>query len=96
MVSDKVDVSTLSKVLDQYSCRLDRPPTKEERNQLVYNLENRYYTQIIYKQPKQYVAIALKYYEKLERYEMCSKIVQEVEEYMKLNGDTIITKLEEC
>lgn len=96
IVSDKVDVTLLSKILDQYSCSLESLPTKEDKNQLVYNLENRYYTQIIYKQPKEYVAVAVKYYEKLERYEMCSQIIREVEEYMKLNGETIKTKLEEC
>lgn len=97
MVSDKVDVTTLVKITEQYQCRLSGAPTKEEINKLVYNLENRYYTQLIHmNEHKQFVAVALKYYEKLDRYETCSKIMQEVEEYMKLNGETINTKLEEC
>lgn len=96
LVSDKVNIAVLSQVLDAYGCNLEKLPSKEERNELVYNLENRYYTQIVYKLPEQYIALSIKYYETLERYEMCAKIIKEVEEYVKLNGKAVLTTIEKC
>lgn len=92
----RVDLKALMRLIETFSCHLDRLPNKEELNDLVFNVENRYYTQIIYRFPPEYVAIVVSYFEGQERYEICQRILADVEEFVKLNGEGISTKLEEC
>lgn len=92
----QINKSKLLKAFDMYSCHTRGHPDKTELNDLMFHIEKRYYEQLIYRFPENYITVVLKYFEAQEKYEVCGIMKRVIEYHNKINSDNIKTNLDEC
>lgn len=91
-----IDTKKLLDVFEKYNCHTRGLPDKTEVNDMKFHIEKRYYEQLIYRFPENYISVVLKYFEDMEEYEICGDIIKRIREHNKINNDNIKTNLDEC
>lgn len=92
----KTDKKRLLSVFETYNCHTEGLPDATEVNDMCFHIEKRYFEQLIYRFPENYITVVLKYFEDMEEYEICGDIVGRIREHNKINNDNIKTNLDEC
>lgn len=91
-----LDVQKIKMSFVRYGCHLQSQPDKTELNDIVFLIEQEWYSQLIYRYPKQYVAIILNHFEEQEDFEICTDIKNIIDVHNRINADTVSTNIKKC
>lgn len=64
-------------------------PTATEVSRMIEYCQKGFFEQVIYNFPENFITIILKYYEDMEEYEMCAKILEKIVVHNLINGTDV-------